>query len=1248
MDKNEDVKASIRQIITESIQNEMNDTPDGSVVFNIQRYIDGLLGEGKKNPSLMSYLMRYDERIKHGGKQFMMFESFGTGLRQFSTGNKNVKEVLKKMDNILDENFTELCGFKLIEDINDEYVRESVRESYNRYIAEPCDETRNELLEEIDNLRNFNPGLADMFIVNITETANERPYLFGGEVVNEQQQAEIERKRDEFKQKKLTNNIFKKVERYIDQRLNESEIKKNHINEKFSLTGIANHNGLNLAKRIKSVLASDAGNNDKLKNVLSEYANALANGAYEERLYETLLQNTSMYNYLLPVDKMRKDIKKVVEKNQESIALTKLLEEMRDSYSSYIYVELIQEDVARYVLNPNATNRVQLRNALMPYAHDPYISAMFDVIYQSDSIKANSISEKAISIKEEIDIIRQNATVSPIYTPVQYIRENESIFNVNGQYFVKKGNIMSVLDKKYISHLDERFVELCHLVNDPHVHICDDHIDLIGTDYSATIYEGYVDINGYKEDRESLRRLDEMCIKYDNYDTNFYIMCSCLLENFNNIARIDWAKHISLNSNTDITADLFKLDENIYMATHNNALMKHTFYRNVNPIFCKNTLNEHMGINVSSLFGDLLPNQDKIILRLNETKNEYEKSIEEYTQAIEDLKAAKEEATTDEIKKEITDMIDDSKQKLKDIKDEYKQWQKDNDEALATKKSDDDDEEDDENTKTETSNEPVSADEAEAMKDELSQPVQKVTGDEDIEIPAGYDGSTADGEYDADDATGEISDAEFDDYLDGAGSGNAEEDGVTDADTAAINSLATQYGGDDEPAEDTDSVSDQEVDDIVNDIEDGSDATDDEEFQEVDTEDVDNLDDEPAETEVDAEELGDEYVDGDDIFDETDEEGNDEISDEPAAEDVPSDEDIIIGDDFGEENNDNLAGMETVDAETGETDEEGSEATDIFGGDVEDPIDLNKEVDTELFNPHVETPDYSIVNVMFDGNVKNSTVMKSGTVLVLKPVITADGSKDVENVEIKFYLSGDDNTPILDMNEKMSTSMYNSIINAITSHPQYADVCANGVTVSSADAVVTDDIKTVDAGGNDDDWENEYIEDGNDEDKGIFTIGDEEDTDDDVNFDIDTDEVDAAAGIENDDDNLPPADVDDTETIEIDDNGDEDLEIDGLDDEDDFDFGDIFGDLGDDVDAVDAVDASVDTATDPVDTYTDAEGTEIEVPAEKIGNASDDEAEDADENIELDDVIPESYKRRRSGKRINEKRSILSIKKVRK
>ena len=265
-------------------------------------------------------------------------------------------------------------------------------------------------------------------------------------------------------------------------------------------------------------------------------------------------------------------------------------------------------------------------------------------------------------------------------------------------------------------------------------------------------------------------------------------------------------------------------------------------------------------------------------------------------------------------------------------------------------------------------------------------------------------------------------------------------------DTAAINSLSQADG-----EENADTVSDEENDDNVNNIEEPE-ITDDEEFAEVDTDDIDNNNDEDEAPE-DAEELADDYVDGDDIFDETEEEDGDEISTTPAEEDIPSDEDIIIGDDFDEVNNDNVEGMETVDANTGEVEDDGSEATDIFGGDVEDPIDLNKEVDTELFNPNIETPEYSIVNVMFDGNIKNSTVMKSGSVLVLKPVVSADGSKTVESIEIKFYLSGEDNTPILEMEDTMSTSMYNAVINAITSHPQYADVCSNGVTVSDSDAV---------------------------------------------------------------------------------------------------------------------------------------------------------------------------------------------------
>jgi len=103
---------------------------------------------------------------------------------------------------------------------------------------------------------------------------------------------------------------------------------------------------------------------------------------------------------LLPVDKALKKIRKTVNENKEQITLTKLLEEMKDDHSSFIYVDLIQEDVARYVKEPNAINRVQLRNALMPYASDPYINEMFNIIYSDNSLRANELQETAMNIKD--------------------------------------------------------------------------------------------------------------------------------------------------------------------------------------------------------------------------------------------------------------------------------------------------------------------------------------------------------------------------------------------------------------------------------------------------------------------------------------------------------------------------------------------------------------------------------------------------------------------------------------------------------------------------------------------------------------------------------------------------------------------------------------------------------------------------------------------------------------------------------
>ena len=1143
LNKNE-LLEGVRNIIQESF-NRDTENFDGTTKFNIHRYVNGLIEEGHKNPELMSYLVNYNNALANGAQDFMLFEQFGQGLAKYAKGNKSIKTVIEQMNNTLATDGANLVGYQLIEQIENPLTKDNIKYLYNQYVANKCQETKDNLVEALSPLVEDGDPVATKLNILLTEESSMSANFIHADYVNESEVKNFEKKLQEQRDKKTMDQIFSKVQRYIDEKLDEDEKARLTEKDDFCLNAIANNQGINLSEHINNIRHSDASSNQRLMEVINLYSNAINQGAYEERLYETFLQNVSKFNYLLPVSKAMKSITEKVDSKREEITLTKILEEMKDDHSSFIYVDLIQEDVARYVKEPNAINRVQLRNALMPYASDPYINEMFNVIYSDNSRRANELTEKALNIKDQINIIRENASVSNIYTPVQYVKENEAIFNVNGQFYVKKGNNIAVLEDKLVDQLDERFVELCRLVNDPHVEINEDHIILHSNDKYATIFEGYVDIYGHKESKETLRNLREMCMKYDDYDTNFYIMCSCLLENFNNIAKIDWAKHVTLNENNNINADLFKLDQNIFIATHNDAIGQHTFYRNVNPIFCKNKLNEHMGINVSSLFSDLLPSQDKIILKLNETKNQYEDSIEKYEDMIEKLNKALESAS-DENKEKLEKAIADAEEKLDDIKAEYKEWQKQADDVTGEDNSDDSEDEDskDDDTVTkENPNEPMSDEEVDASKDELSQPLSGEDGE-----------SEATDNFDDEESDEGVTDDEFAKFL-GSDSDDDSDDDYDDEDSegtgfddAAANAIDADDDADDDETDFDDSDDDYDSEDVFGSDED-SDEDDEEAFKEVNFDDDSN----DSETTDDDEDIFEPEDSDETETDDEDEFGNSEDDEETASED--NDEDTYNS-------------MTTVDmgdnSDDEETDEPGDEATDVFGGDTEDPLGTNSEIEDIPANTPKTVEDekeeayqpkfsYKIADVMFDENVKDGKKEKSGSVIVIVPMIDGTGKKYVENKTIEFYLD-DDNNPILD-NEPMTNELYAAVIDAIKNHPDYSDVCetaepANEEVGPTVAAQLADD------DDDDDDWEAAYLRDGNDEDREDYSQKlDSDDDDDDWDYPLtklsdeddddnsDNDSDDDMFGFkmsditddedENDDDSDVDDDSDDKETVII-------------------------------------------------------------------------------------------------------------------
>lgn len=99
---------------------------------------------------------------------------------------------------------------------------------------------------------------------------------------------------------------------------------------------IVNNNGINLRESIKNIAASEASSNNKLMETIDQYAGALNNGLYEERLYESFIQNITKFDYLVSVDKEIKRINEAVAERASSVFITKVLEEMTQTPSYYI------------------------------------------------------------------------------------------------------------------------------------------------------------------------------------------------------------------------------------------------------------------------------------------------------------------------------------------------------------------------------------------------------------------------------------------------------------------------------------------------------------------------------------------------------------------------------------------------------------------------------------------------------------------------------------------------------------------------------------------------------------------------------------------------------------------------------------------------------------------------------------------------------------------------------------------------
>lgn len=542
------------------------------------------------------------------------------------------------------------------------------------------------------------------------------------------------------------------VSKLLETQKQEIEAKTNESTKSSKTTAdIDSH--INLDGTIKKILVKE-GKNEGLKTFCSQYQTALNNGKAEETLYESFISGISKWNHLDAVDTEISALKDRIQKYKQDVDLKKILRIM-ESTGSYYIVPLIEGCVADYVENKNMQNKAILKQRLQAFEYDPFVRDILNVVMNDQSI------ESTVYLGESLEKLNSIAHTEKVFSPVKYIKENECVFNVKGTYYNRKGNTITKLSKSSIVNLDESFKTLCNLVNHPAVKIndLDNTISIYEGADSAKIGETFIEINNKPVTGPELDNIASNSHLMNEHKEGFYAAIKMINEKFNEIAYIDFVKRVALNESDDKSVDVFRIKNNLFVTTTDKRLGTSTFYRNVNPIQCRSYINEHMAINVSPFFEDILPNQHAICEGIEEAKKEYETYIEELKNKKEEFERMKDESdgADADIDKAIK-LIDDE---IADMEKDYDKYKKDSEEFIKGDDTDkstdttapgdnsDDDQDDDttDDTGSETDDdkptetpaemeEPLTEPSSEEEPDELDQEVANVQADADADQAA--------------------------------------------------------------------------------------------------------------------------------------------------------------------------------------------------------------------------------------------------------------------------------------------------------------------------------------------------------------------------------------------------------------------------------------------------------------------------------------------------------------------------------
>jgi len=358
---------------------------------------------------------------------------------------------------------------------------------------------------------------------------------------------------------------------------------------------------------INRLLVSEGKHHSTLNGILNLYKERLEEEVPEVMLYESFVSAASGFSYLPAVNTELETIHDRTKKYALDIDIEKIVETMKETKSNYL-IPLIEDAVNNYLSNKTEQSKHMLKETLVKFSYDPFIRDIINVLI----LDATDL---------QLEYANESVKIDRVYSPLVYLGENECLFNIKNSYYIKKGHNINKVKREDVVLLNRGFATLCESLNSPNIVIDKDTINLyMGADKAQVTKDG-VKVNEQMMDVAQLK--DAADVSRWTGNTQFYTLTEMLRDNFDEIAEVDFAKRVSLKEDENYAADIFKLRDNIFITTFDSVNNKNTFYRNINPIQAEKIMMEHMRFDITRTFADILPNKEKILAQINETKREY-------------------------------------------------------------------------------------------------------------------------------------------------------------------------------------------------------------------------------------------------------------------------------------------------------------------------------------------------------------------------------------------------------------------------------------------------------------------------------------------------------------------------------------------------------------------------------------------------------------------------------------------------